>query len=118
MSVHGKEYGVIVVGGGVAGLTAALAAAEGTEVLLLAKAPVRASNSWKAQGGIAAALGEGDSPALHAADTVRAGRGLSRATAVAALTEEAPARIAELVEFGAVFDEGLGQEGGHALRRV
>ena len=118
MSFEDTAYGVIVVGGGVAGLSAALAAAEGTDVLLLAKAPVMASNSWKAQGGVAAALGEGDSPALHAADTFRAGRGLSRPSAVTALTEEAPARIAELVELGVAFDEGLGQEGGHSLRRV
>ncbi|HUY72483.1 MAG TPA: FAD-dependent oxidoreductase [Gaiellaceae bacterium] len=118
MSFEDTAYGVIVVGGGVAGLTAALAAAEGTDVLLLAKAPVRASNSWKAQGGVAAALGEGDSPALHAADTFRAGRGLSRPSAVSALTEEAPGRIAELVALGVEFDEGLGQEGGHSLRRV
>jgi L-aspartate oxidase len=118
MSFEGTAYGVIVVGGGVAGLTAALAAAEGTDVLLLAKAPVKASNSWQAQGGVAAALGAGDSPALHAADTFRAGRGLSRPSAVTILTEEAPARIAELVALGVEFDQGLGQEGGHSLRRV
>src|ERR1700722_4638739 len=118
MSYEDTAYGVIVVGGGVAGLSAALAAAEQTDVLLLAKARVGASNSWKAQGGVAAALGEGDSPALHAADTFRAGRGLSRPSAVSVLTEEAPARIAELVALGVEFDQGLSQEGGHSLRRV
>ncbi|HWE82086.1 MAG TPA: FAD-binding protein [Gaiellaceae bacterium] len=118
MGFADRSYGLIVVGGGVAGLTAALAAAEQVDVLVLAKAPVRASNSWKAQGGVAAALGEGDTPALHAADTFRAGRGLSRPSAVKVLTEEAPARIAELVELGVDFDEGLGQEGGHSMRRV
>ena len=61
---------------------------------------------------------EGDSPGLHAADTFRAGRGLCRASAVTALVEEAPARIAELVELGVEFDEGLGREGGHTVRRV
>jgi L-aspartate oxidase len=107
-----------VVGGGVAGLTAALSAAAETDVLLLAKAPVDTSNSWNAQGGVAAAVGEGDSPALHAADTYRAGRGLCRPSAVEALCEEAPARIADLVEFGVEFDDGLGREGGHSVRRV
>jgi L-aspartate oxidase len=111
-------YGAVVVGGGVAGLTAALAAGGEMDVLLLAKAPVDTSNSWNAQGGVAAAVGEDDSPALHAADTFRAGRGLCRASAVQTLVEEAPARIAELIELGVEFDEGLGREGGHSVRRV
>jgi L-aspartate oxidase len=113
-----RPFGAIVVGGGVAGLTAALTAAGETDVLLLAKAPVDTSNSWNAQGGVAAAVGEGDSPALHAADTFRAGRGICRPSAVEALTEEAPARIADLIELGVDFDEGLGREGGHSVRRV
>jgi L-aspartate oxidase len=113
-----RPYGAVVVGGGVAGLTAALTAAADTDVLLLAKAPVDASNSWNAQGGVAAAVGEGDSPELHAADTFRAGRGICRPSAVEVLCEEAPARIADLVELGVEFDEGLGREGGHSVRRV
>jgi L-aspartate oxidase len=107
-----------VVGGGVAGLTAALTAAAGTDVLLVAKAAVDTSNSWNAQGGVAAAVGEGDSRELHAADTFRAGRGICRPSAVEALCDEAPARIADLVELGVEFDEGLGREGGHSVRRV
>jgi L-aspartate oxidase len=106
------------VGGGVAGLTAALTAAAEADVLLLAKAPVDTSNSWNAQGGVAAAVAEEDSPALHAADTFRAGRGLCRESAVLTLVEEAPARIAELVALGVEFDPGLGREGGHSVRRV
>jgi L-aspartate oxidase len=113
-----RPYGAVVVGGGVAGLTAALAAAAETDVLLLAKAPVDTSNSWNAQGGVAAAVGEGDSPELHAADTFRAGRGICRPSAVEVLCEEAPARIADLIELGVEFDEGLGREGGHSVRRV
>jgi L-aspartate oxidase len=109
---------LVVVGGGVAGLFAALCAASEADVLVLTKGPLRASTSSLAQGGIAAALGEDDSAALHAADTVRAGRGLSRPSAVAALTAEAPARIRDLVETGVAFDEGLGLEGGHSRRRV
>ena len=109
---------VLVVGGGVAGLSAALTAAAETEVLLLAKAPVAASNSWHAQGGVAAALADDDSPELHAQDTLRAGRGLCRESAVRVLTEEAPARIADLLDAGVEFDDGLSREGGHSVRRV
>ena len=76
---------IVVVGGGVAGLYAALCAADEADVLLLAKGPAAASNSWQAQGGVAAALGEDDSPGLHADDTVRAGRGLCRESAVRTL---------------------------------
>jgi len=108
----------VVVGGGVAGLSAALTAAEETDVLLLSSGPVFSSTSYHAQGGVAAAVGDCDEPALHAADTHRAGRGLCRASAVDVLTEEAPARIADLVELGVCFDDGLGREGGHSRRRV
>ena len=110
---------VIVVGAGVAGLSAALAAADGgASVLVLAKASHRSSNSYAAQGGVAAAVGPGDDPALHAADTLTAGRGLCRPSAVRPLTEEAPARIAELRRLGVRFDKGLGREGGHSHARV
>ena len=62
--------------------------------------------------------GRGDDPALHAADTLAAGRGLCRPSAVRLLTEEAPARIAELRRLGVRFDDGLGREGGHSRARV
>lgn len=110
---------MVVVGAGVAGLTGALtAAAGGARVCLVAKDSVSASASFEAQGGVAAAVGPGDSPELHAADTVEAGRGLCRASAVRVLTEEAPARIDELRACGVRFEEALGLEGGHACRRV
>jgi L-aspartate oxidase len=110
---------VLVVGAGVAGLSAALAAADaGGSVLVLAKASHRSSNSYAAQGGIAAAIGSDDDPALHAADTLAAGRGLCRPSAVRLLTDEAPARIQELRRLGVRFDDGLGREGGHSLARV
>ena len=89
---------LVVVGGGVAGLYAALTAANDADVLLLTKGPVAASNSWHAQGGVAAALADDDNPALHADDTLRAGRGLCRESAVRVLTEAAPARIAPATE--------------------
>jgi L-aspartate oxidase len=109
---------LLVVGGGVAGLFAALCAAAESRVLVLAKGPLFSSTSSLAQGGIAAALGEDDMPALHAEDTLRAGRALARPSAVAVLTGEAPARIRDLVEAGVEFDDDLGLEGGHSRRRV
>jgi L-aspartate oxidase len=112
------DLDLLVVGSGVAGLFAALCAAADGEVLVLSKGPLLASTSSLAQGGIAAAMGEDDSPGLHAADTIAAGRGLSRESAVGVLTDEAPARIRDLVDLGVEFDEGLGLEGAHSRRRV
>jgi len=114
----GQDFDLAIVGAGVAGLYAALCAAADGRVLVLAKGPLRLTTSSLAQGGIAAALGGDDSPVLHAEDTLRTGRGLSRASAVAALTAEAPARIRDLVELGVEFDDDLGLEGGHGRRRV
>ena len=110
---------VAIVGAGVAGLTAALTAADaGGAVLVLAKGAVDSSNSWAAQGGVAAAVGADDDPVLHAADTLAAGRGLCRESAVELLTREAPERIADLVALGVEFDDGLAREGGHSRSRV
>src|SRR5437588_6654289 len=109
---------VLIVGGGVAGLYGALSVADAADVVVLSKGPLLTSASYLAQGGVAAAVGADDSPELHSEDTLRAGRGLSRPSAVAALTAEAPARVADLVELGVPFDDGLGLEGGHSRRRV
>jgi len=113
-----RRYDVAVAGGGVAGLYAALCAAREADVALLSKGPILASTSYLAQGGVAAALADDDSPALHAEDTLRAGRGLCRPSAVEILTEEAEARIVDLAELGVEFDEELSLEGGHSRRRV
>ncbi len=112
------RYDLIVVGGGIAGLFAALCAAGDGRVALVSKGSPLSSASWLAQGGIAASLGADDSPELHAEDTLRAGRGLCRPSAVRVLTSEAPARIVDLVDLGVEFDEGLGLEGGHSRRRI
>jgi L-aspartate oxidase len=111
-------YDVVVVGAGIAGLTAALSAAEDASVLVLSKASLRASSSYAAQGGVAAAIGPDDEPALHVADTLAAGRGLCRPSAVELLASEASTRIAELRELGVAFDEGLAREGGHSRHRI
>jgi L-aspartate oxidase len=114
-----------VVGGGAAGLWTALRAAEqGGSVCLVSRTPLSQSASFWAQGGLAAALEPGDSPDSHAADTLIAGRGLCRPTAVRALVDEAPGTVRDLLARGVVFDldhEGrlaLGLEGGHACRRI
>jgi len=119
------ECDVAVVGGGAAGLWTALRAAElGGSVYVISRTPLSESASFWAQGGLAAALEPGDSPARHAADTIAAGRGLCRPSAVEVLAEEAPAVVRELRERGLAFDldpDGelaLGLEGGHTRRRI
>src|SRR5262249_6055430 len=115
-SLH--SYDLVVVGSGIAGLFGALTAARDGRVLVVSKGPIGASSSYLAQGGIAAATQASDSPELHAGDTLGAGRGLSRPSAVEVLTEEAPARIADLLDLGVEFDDELGLEGGHSRPRV
>jgi L-aspartate oxidase len=119
------ECDVAVIGGGAAGLFAAIRAAEGgARTVLVSRKPLAESASYWAQGGLAAALAPDDSPARHADDTLNAGRGLCRPSAVAALTEEAPDAVAELQRRGVAFDlehDGtlaLGLEGGHSARRI
>jgi L-aspartate oxidase len=110
---------VLVVGTGAAGLTAALIAADrGASVLMLTKGHAPDSSSWHAQGGIAGAIGDDDTAALHAVDTERAGRDLCRPSAVRILVEEGPARVRELITLGVPFDPELSLEGGHSRRRV
>ena len=115
----------IIVGTGLAGLwTAWRLALEGRASVLLTKGTLADSASAWAQGGIAAALGPGDSPALHAADTLAAGDGLADPEAVRVLTTEGPDRIRQLITLGATFDRGpdralrLGLEGAHSRPRI
>ncbi len=116
--------GVIVVGAGLAGLSAALAAAP-RPVLVLSAAPVGegCASAW-AQGGMAAALRLGDTPELHAADTLAAGDGLCDPAAVDILTREAPDAVRRLAALGAPFDRAAdgefvqGLEAAHSRARV
>ena len=87
-------------------------------MVVLTKGPIKTTASYLAQGGVAAAVGSDDDPALHAEDTIAVGRGLSRPSAVSVLTSEAPARVADLTDLGVEFDPGLGLEGGHSRARV
>jgi L-aspartate oxidase len=119
------ECDVAIVGGGAAGLHVALEAqARGARAVLVSRKPLAESSSFWAQGGLAAALADDDSPERHAADTVAAGRGLCRTSAVDALTREARGAVRQLEERGVRFDRdpggelALGLEGGHSARRI
>jgi L-aspartate oxidase len=116
---------LVVVGAGAAGLFAALTAArEGARVSLVSARPLAETASYWAQGGAAAALANDDTPPLHLEDTHTAGRGLTRRTAAQVVTDEAPARVKDLIDFGVQFDADrhgdlvLGLEGGHSRRRI
>ena len=115
------DYLVIRSGG--AGLYPALLASAVGSVAILTKGRVEQSNTWLAQGGIAAPLGQGDSPERHAADTLQAGAGLGDPGAVRVLTEDAVPAIEHLVRLGMPFDTlggelSLGLEGAHQVPRI
>ncbi len=119
----GEKSDFIIIGSGLAGLYAALLLSRYGNVLVLSKKSVVESNTWYAQGGIAAALSDPDSPAQHFADTMTAGAGFNDPEAVNILVEEGPKGIKELQELGVAFDRqgkdlALGQEGAHSFRRV
>ncbi|MFJ5227674.1 L-aspartate oxidase [Streptomyces sp. NPDC088400] len=116
---------VVVVGSGVAGLTAALrCTAAGLRTVVVTKARLDDGSTRWAQGGIAAALGEGDTPEQHLDDTLVAGAGLCDEEAVRTLVTEGPAAVRRLIDTGAHFDTSatgelqLTREGGHHRRRI
>ena len=116
-------FDYVIVGSGIAGLYTALLAKEYGSVIILTKGSIEDCNTRYAQGGIAAAVGEGDSPELHKHDTVDAGAGLCDVEAVDILAQEAPNRIADLTRMGVVFDTvdadvSLAREGAHSVARV
>ncbi|MGH2584597.1 MAG: L-aspartate oxidase [Dehalococcoidia bacterium] len=116
-------YDYIVLGSGIAGLFTALLAREHGSVLVVTKGSIEDSNTRYAQGGIAAAVGPEDSASLHLRDTLAAGAGLVDEQAASILTDDAAARIADLVRLGVPFDTlngeiVLGHEGAHSARRI
>ncbi len=113
----------LIVGGGIAGLFTALKASAFGSVVVLAKKTLMDSNTGLAQGGIAAAVHEEDSPFLHLEDTLEAGAGLCNIDAVDVLVREGPPRVRELIQMGASFDmkDGnidLAREGAHSRARI
>lgn len=124
---------LLVIGSGIAGLTAALHAARTVDVLLVTKTELAEGSTRYAQGGIAGAVDPADTAAEHAQDTLSAGAGLCDADAVRVLCEEGPAAIADLIERGVAFDRApdldpgdgadgspyaLGLEGAHSRPRI
>ncbi|MGM0381208.1 MAG: L-aspartate oxidase [bacterium] len=114
---------VLIVGTGVAGLSAALRASEQKKVTLLTKAEIKSSNTRKAQGGVAAVLQEEDSFGEHLKDTLAAGDGLCEEKAVDRLVKEGPPLVKKLTRWSDEFDRTDGQldfsrEGGHSRQRV
>ncbi|QZY29419.1 L-aspartate oxidase [Nocardioides coralli] len=115
---------VVVIGSGIAGLTAALRLhGQVGRILVVTKDVLDAGSTQWAQGGIAAALGPGDTPAQHERDTLVAGAGACDREAVRVLVTEGPAAVHELISWGAVFDHtdgalSLTREGGHHRDRI
>jgi len=118
-----EKYDVIVVGSGIAGLFAALKSAGSGRVCLLTKAALHCTNTWLAQGGIAAAVAKEDSPEQHFMDTLAAGAGFCDYAAARAMVSEGPGLVAELLNLGVPFDRkneelALTREGAHGRARV
>lgn len=114
---------VLVLGSGIAGLYTAIKASEHFQVTVLTKKTIEESNTEHAQGGIAVAIDEADSPTLHFEDTLRAGAGLCDPLTVRILVEEGPSCVEELMGMGAQFDRldgelALTREGAHSQRRI
>ena len=117
------EFDTVVIGSGLAGLSAAYHSAKFGSVAIVTKSQLDTSNSYYAQGGIAAAISDDDSPAHHLQDTLVTGRGICDEDAVKVLVEEGKNRVLELIELGMPFDREngkivLGLEGGHTKRRI
>jgi L-aspartate oxidase len=118
------EADVVVIGSGIAGLTAALRSRPAGRVLVVTKDVIASGSTQWAQGGIAAALDPGDSPEQHRLDTLTAGAGLCDPDAVQTLVTEGPDAVHELIALGAEFDRtpsgelALTREGGHHRNRI
>lgn len=117
------EFETVVIGSGLAGLSAAYHSSKYGNVAIVTKSQLDISNSYYAQGGIAAVISEEDSTENHINDTLEAGRGLCDVDAVEILVSEGRDRVLELIEMGMEFDKKdgqlvLGLEGGHSHRRI
>ncbi|MHB1128194.1 MAG: L-aspartate oxidase [Bacillota bacterium] len=117
------ETDFLIIGSGIAGFAAAIKAAARGKVLILTKKGVSDASTTKAQGGIAAAVGNGDSPMLHLNDTIKAGAGLCDQEAVQVLVSEGCQLVRELYESDVAFDRLgeqllLAREGAHCMHRV
>jgi L-aspartate oxidase len=115
----------LVIGAGIAGLSAAIRLADAGSVLVVTKEELAESNTAYAQGGIAVAMGGAEDVALHLEDTVAAGDGLVNREAARVLVEHGPERVEELLEWGTKFDRGAKsgellrtREGAHSLSRI
>ena len=118
-----SEYDYIVIGSGIAGLYTALLASEQGSVIIITKGSIDDCNTKHAQGGIAAPIGENDTPELHFNDTLKAGDGLCDPESVRILASEAPDRISDLVRLGVPFDTVNGAitltlEAAHSVPRI
>lgn len=118
-----KNFDFLVIGSGLAGLSFALKASALGRVAVISKSELMQTNSWRAQGGLAAVISHTDSFEKHITDTLTAGDGLCDPESVKRIVESAPQRIAELNSLGVKFDSvdgdfELAQEGGHSHRRI
>lgn len=114
-----ERFDFLVIGAGIAGLSAAIRLADTGTVLVVTKEELAESNTAYAQGGIAVAMGGEEDVALHLADTMAAGDGLVNRAAASVLVEQGPKRVEELLEWGTAFDrdpKGKNGEGGELLR--
>src|SRR5580693_7289450 len=114
-----ERFDFLVIGAGIAGLSAAIRLADAGTVLVVTKEELAESNTAYAQGGIAVAMGGEEDVALHLEDTMAAGDGLVNREAAAVLVEQGPKRVEELIAWGTAFDrdaKGQNGEGGELLR--
>lgn len=114
---------ILVIGTGIAGLTAALNASEQARVILCTKSKIKDTNTDLAQGGIAVVMDDNDRPLFHYEDTLNAGGGICIPEAVKVLVSDGPKRVRELIGMGAKFDKireeySLTKEGAHRKRRI